>query len=88
MLGVDEWKQAGLLLSLAPAAMGLVMTPETGPELWICFQKVGFGENTQTQVITARSCNKSLCFMVSPMQLKCQKTLMYLQFNLLLLLFS
>lgn len=48
MLGADEWKQAVLLCSLAPVVMGLVMTPETGLELWICFPKVGFGENTQT----------------------------------------
>lgn len=64
---------AGRVPALPPAAaaMLLVMTPETDSKCVCVSQKIGFGENTQTPVITARSRNKNLCFMASLREQRC-----------------
>lgn len=50
MLGADKWKQAVCLSALlAPAAMMLVMTPETGSNCEYFFSKSWFwGEHTDS----------------------------------------
>ena len=75
MLGADEWKQAVFLCSPGSCSDAVGYDTRNWLDLWIRFPKVGFGENTQTRVITARSCNKNLCFMVSLMQLRRQTEL-------------
>lgn len=73
----DSWKVitlgAGRVPALppAPAAILLVMTPETDSKCVCVSQKVGFGENTQTRVTTAWSCHKNLWFMASLREHRC-----------------
>lgn len=53
MLGADEWRQAVFLCSPGSCSGGVGYDTRNWLELWTRFPKVGFGENTQTRVITA-----------------------------------